>query len=57
VDCGNSWGSGVIIHENYILTNNHVCKNAEAIEVQFYGKRQQAHVVAISTGCFDLALL
>ena len=56
---GSSLGSGVIIdkHNGYILTNNHVIKDADEISVILFDKREFEAELVASDELSDLALL
>ena len=52
-------GSGVIIDadEGYIITNNHVIKDAEEIKVVMFDKREVAATIVATDPPSDLAVI
>ena len=56
---GHSMGSGVIIdaNEGYIITNNHVIKDAEEIKVILFDKREVEAVIVATDPLSDLAVI
>jgi S1-C subfamily serine protease len=56
---GHSMGSGVIIDadEGYIITNNHVIKDAEEIKVVMFDKREVKAIIVATDPPSDLAVI
>ena len=56
---GHSMGSGVIIDadEGYIITNNHVIKDAEEIKVVMFDKREVEAIIVATDPLSDLAVI
>ena len=56
---GHSMGSGVIIdtNEGYIITNNHVIKDAEEIKVVLFDKREVEAIIVATDPLSDLAVI
>ena len=56
---GHSMGSGVIIdtNEGYIITNNHVIKDAEEIKVIMFDKREVEAIIVATDPLSDLAVI
>ena len=56
---GHSMGSGVIIDadEGYIITNNHVIKDAEEIKVIMFDKREVEAIIVATDPLSDLAVI